>query len=447
MSKKRFDDIEEVIRKLAESGEPAFDERAWQKMEVLLDKEKDRKKPFFWLWFLIPVMLGAGALLYYFTGNFNRQDKSKFAISNVTKTSEKFKQGKTSEEITASVSPIKADNSKQPVANPATAEGNNIASEKQVSEVLQSEKNREYVVSIHKKNAGKNYDSKAGGRNTVYHTKARKSVAIIAGSAEEESETTAKPTDHLNLHAQDSEKYGTVPKLKNDSSASEKTPVTEEKQSVAITQVSGKKKEIRVKPSLSKFYFTAAVGAEMNGLKLFSYAQPVGRAGVAAGFQFTKKLSVEAGFYLSTKKYVAGPKDYKAKAGSYWGMVDMKSIDASCRVYEVPLSVRYNLVTDKKINYFSSIALSSFFMKKEDYHYYYYRFGLPHDASASYSGNQHLFSVLRISAGAEKKISSRFALNLSPGLSVPLAGVGEGQVKLYSLDLMLGLKFMPFSKK
>ena len=34
MSKKRFDDIEEVIRKLAESGEPAFDERAWQKMEV-----------------------------------------------------------------------------------------------------------------------------------------------------------------------------------------------------------------------------------------------------------------------------------------------------------------------------------------------------------------------------------------------------------------------------
>jgi hypothetical protein len=86
-------------------------------------------------------------------------------------------------------------------------------------------------------------------------------------------------------------------------------------------------------------------------------------------------------------------------------------------------------------------------MKKEDYHYYYIRYGAPRNASASYTGNQHLFSVLRITAGAEKKIASQFALNISSGFSVPLAGVGEGKVKLYSSDLMVGLKYTPKRKK
>jgi hypothetical protein len=156
---------------------------------------------------------------------------------------------------------------------------------------------------------------------------------------------------------------------------------------------------------------------------------------------------VQTGFYSSSKKYVAGPEDYKAKPGSYWGSVDITKIEANCLVYEIPLLLRYDLTTNKKINIFSSASLSSYLMKKEDYHYYYYRYGASHEASASYKGNQHLFSVLRFSAGVEKKISKQFSLNAAPGLAIPLAGVGEGQVKLFSTDLMVGLKFTPLSKK
>jgi hypothetical protein len=55
-SEKRYEHIENKIKEAAENNHIIFDEKAWKKMEVLLDKE-DKKRPFFWLWFLAPIAL------------------------------------------------------------------------------------------------------------------------------------------------------------------------------------------------------------------------------------------------------------------------------------------------------------------------------------------------------------------------------------------------------
>ena len=70
MSKKSFNDIEQAIKTAAEAHEPAFDEQAWKKMEALLDKDKDRKRPFiFWVWWLLPFLIGAGTISYFVFNN------------------------------------------------------------------------------------------------------------------------------------------------------------------------------------------------------------------------------------------------------------------------------------------------------------------------------------------------------------------------------------------
>ena len=86
-------------------------------------------------------------------------------------------------------------------------------------------------------------------------------------------------------------------------------------------------------------------------------------------------------------------------------------------------------------------------MKKEDYQIYYDHYGVPQQAAVSYTGNQNLFSVFRFSAGIEKKVSKNFSIMASPGIAIPLAGVGEGEVKLYTTDIMIGIKFTPSRKK
>ena len=85
--------------------------------------------------------------------------------------------------------------------------------------------------------------------------------------------------------------------------------------------------------------------------------------------------------------------------------------------------------------------------EKEDYYFYYDRYGAAHQANAYYSGNKNLFSILRLAAGVERKLSRQLSLNISPGVAIPLKGIGEGEVKLYSADLSIGLKFTPQRKK
>lgn len=213
--------------------------------------------------------------------------------------------------------------------------------------------------------------------------------------------------------------------------------------SVIARSVSDRKPKNRI----SRFYVIITGGAEASGVKLFASDKITGRAGLAAGYQLNKNISVQTGFFISNKKYVAGKNDYKAKAGSYWGMVDIKSINADCKVYEILLQLRYDFTAGKKLNLFATAGLSSYIMKKEDYYFYYDRYGAAHEAEAYYTGNKSIFSVLRFSAGVEKKISKNFSAFVSPGIAIPLAGVGEGEVKLYSTDLMIGLKLTPGRRK
>jgi len=78
--------------------------------------------------------------------------------------------------------------------------------------------------------------------------------------------------------------------------------------------------------------------------------------------------------------------------------------------------------------------------------YYYTYNNNYYEKARSYTGNKNLFSVLSISAGIEKKLGPRFSFLAEPYLSFPLAGVGEGSVKLYSAGLQIGLKYSPFFK-
>ena len=69
MDKKQFDHIENRIREAAENSEPAFDEYAWTKMEVRLNKEDNRRRRFLLWWFLLPLVFITAGTGYYFLSN------------------------------------------------------------------------------------------------------------------------------------------------------------------------------------------------------------------------------------------------------------------------------------------------------------------------------------------------------------------------------------------
>jgi hypothetical protein len=200
--------------------------------------------------------------------------------------------------------------------------------------------------------------------------------------------------------------------------------------------------------NFSGVFILAAVGAEASSTKLLSFKNssisPV--YGVGLGYSFNKRISVQTGFYAAAKKYIAGPGDYKVKAGSYLSTVNIINVDANCMIYEIPLSVQYNWIIRPKTNYFASAGLSGYIMKKEKYNYTYERYNTIYRYPYDYTKNTHLLAALRLSAGIEKQVGRKLFVQAAPVINIPLQGVGEGQVKLFTTGLQVGLKYFPFKK-
>ena len=452
MSKKSFNDIEQAIKAAAEAHEPAFDEQAWKKMEALLDKDKDRKRPFiFWVWWLLPFLIGAGTISYFvFNNNSINKDQINIAAQKNENTNPAQQKENTSSENKSNSNIGINDDVKLNTGiistgskpQPASVKNNNKIN----ADVPVLIKKKLINPEVSKSNQQSNDEILASKRKLRDTDKGKMKANITSASPEPENEND----ETVAADKPDAEKNKTAEPVKAEEVMVIKVDATKttdkEIEKVIDSVVQKLSSDKKPKNKISRLYIIAAAGAEGNGVKLFKAGKITGRAGLGLGYQINKHISIQTGFYVSNKKYAAAGSDYKTKPGTYWNIVDIKTIDANCRVYEIPLSVVYNFTPGKKLNIFAAAGLSSYIMKKEDYFFYYDRYGTSHKAEVYYSGNKSLFSVLRLSAGVEKKISNSFSIFASPGVAIPIAGVGEGEVKLYSADITIGLKFFPLQK-
>lgn len=202
---------------------------------------------------------------------------------------------------------------------------------------------------------------------------------------------------------------------------------------------------------LQRFYLYAGAAPEFS----FTSGSQAGKTTLAwgggLGFQPAKKLSIQAGFFVTKKIYSAAGNAYTPKPGSYYDNENykIKNVEADCAIFEIPLQARYDFLQQKKQSFFMMASLTSTIMKEEYYSYDYTRYGQQAYSSHTYStGSFKLFSGAGISIGLERKIGRSFYLMLAPYYNFPLRGVGEGSVKLNAAGILTGLRYqLPFPKK
>ncbi len=435
MDKKRFDHIEQDMRAAAEGWEPPFDEGAWEQMEKMLEGENDRKRPVAWWMWLLPLLLVTGTTLYFVFNNDNNSSEKTPAITVQNIPAGNQIAGKpTNENLT------------NPVDNNAT-NNTNVAVTDDVFSKQQLAANGRARINVWPAAAsttGNSSDDIKDTRRISDQQNGRMKMSVNGGVVSGDEEKTNRDEPVEEATKENKQPVGSLQKDVAKTPAPVTTKTTETKQQEPVTQKQKDKKEKQQQPS--KFYFSLFAGMEGNAVDFPGLNKISPRAGFTVGYQLTKNLSVQTGFFAGSKKYVAGRYDYKAKPGSYWSTVDITKVDADCRVFEIPVALRWDFNPSAKWNAFAGTGLSSYIMDKEDYAYDYIRYNNPYHAKASYTGNQHLFSVLRITGGVERKLSKQFSVGINPGLAIPLAGVGEGQIKLFSTELLLSLKYRPFKK-
>jgi hypothetical protein len=412
-SKKQFEYIENKIKEAAENSQPAFEEKAWKAMESLLDKDPKKRRPLFWLWFVLPLTLAGGLGLYVLLNHSSETDPSiaenpqsssiKNSVEKNTGTDKPIIINKDNGEIKNEVDLKNSKTAKKPVLALSR-----LKSKSSLKLNIQNSLVQDDVISpIAEKSSLTNTSTTTTIITSPTQHDASKDVSIIT-----------KPNENIN------------DKVVAD--AKENNVVKQEKKTK--DKKTGNKKG---------FYLFASAGPDAGAVKPFSFnnSTVTAKYGLGVGYQVNNKWSVQTGLYASQKKYIAGAGDYHPKAGSYWNVVQIKKIDASCLVYEIPLSVRYNFKQTRSASFYAGVGLSSYIMKKEDYNYYYIRDNVYHEAYWEYTGNKHFFSALTFSAGIEKNISSKISVIAEPSVTLPLSGVGDGRVKLFSTTLQAGLKY------
>jgi len=158
--------------------------------------------------------------------------------------------------------------------------------------------------------------------------------------------------------------------------------------------------------------------------------------GILATSRFTDRWSISVGALYAKKFYRAGFDHYRPASGwpSYGTLPEW--VDADCRVIDIPLTVNYTWRQRPQSSWFLSAGLSSYVMLSETYLFRYAGYGDTYQYRIE-NENRHPLGIGNLSVGYRRQLSPTLSVTVQPFVKVPLTGIGNGNLKLYSTGVTL----------
>jgi hypothetical protein len=438
------DEINKKIKDAADQYHPAYDENAWDKMELLLDQHlpvrEKKKRRYFWIPF-ITLLVGGLFFVFYYSQTDHAVENSKGAETKKDVATPKLPQ----QEVPTTVVPLTS----SPLATTPASSLNSG-----------SPGLRNKVASDDSGNSNGKPPGNISGKSSL-NKSGKTDATVIIGSVEQETTSGNNAVENsINNEPQNSTKENDKPEtettiVNNPVAKEEFTKIKSDTASNAKevaksnnAKESNKKKVIsRGKRFGNNFGLDFSAGPDISGVG-FNAGRVAINYGIGASYAMSGKFTLRSGFYISDKIYSADKDEYHVPTGG--SNVDyLYNIDANCKVYEIPVIVDYNFAKSKNHQWFVSAGLSSYLMRKESYDYYYeYPSGNTYTKSWSISNqNQHYFSVLDLSGGYKYMFTKKASLLIEPYLKIPLSGLGAGKVKVNSGGVLFTYTLKPFYKK
>jgi hypothetical protein len=211
--------------------------------------------------------------------------------------------------------------------------------------------------------------------------------------------------------------------------------VAVQQEKVSMEAVKTNRQDSVMKKSiLSRFAIKATVAPDFSSDRFKTFDKMGWNYGLIVEYFFIEKLSLSAGVLWSRKFYSARDVAYSGYRA------DRASGD--CRMWDIPLNVKYYFMPSKKYSFFASAGVSSYLMKEENYVFEVdTNQGTNTYSKQIVNENKEWFKTLNVSFGMQKKINTRIAIQVEPFMKVPLAGVGEGNISLASFGSFFSVRY------
>lgn len=159
-------------------------------------------------------------------------------------------------------------------------------------------------------------------------------------------------------------------------------------------------------------------------------------AGLAFDYRIGKRWVFQGSGQYLLKNYIADQREYVAPSGFWPTRSYPSSTEGTCDMLQWSVDLRYNWLAKPKFSSFVSIGSSSWTILKEEYEFYYAKDypGLLYHWSSSQPKNYWL-SMAQMGIGIEKTIRPGLSLQVNWFAQMPLQGVGNGKVEIYSSGL------------
>ncbi|MEO1437460.1 MAG: outer membrane beta-barrel protein [Bacteroidota bacterium] len=197
-------------------------------------------------------------------------------------------------------------------------------------------------------------------------------------------------------------------------------------------------------PTRSKTEITVglAAGLEMVSAGTDDFGQFSYRFGLDTEYRFARTWSVGLGGHISRKIYEAQANDYKAPTGFWTRGVAAESTEAACTILEIPISATYYFNGFQRHSFYAKGGMTSYFMLREEYQYSYEN---PEpDLIKRWIGrnaNQHYFALLHFATGFQQRLGRSYVIQYEPYVQIPVSGVGHGNVKLFTIGTTVRFNF------
>ena len=314
----------------------------------------------------------------------------------------------------------------------------NETSEFSRSEKGSSLKEEKTVTGIEKSNAvthSENADNQLRGENK------------LAGSSTAGDQGNSVSTADLKSEVEQNRLSIDADLLKSRSFVSDRSNKLPEIQKTDTPQIAEPVKQADAKDVTPKLAVRFGFSPDLSSVGLKNFTKPGTAVSLLIEYLFLPKLYFQTGLIRSSKGYNAKPGEYEWP--SYWN--DQKarptSVDAICKVIEVPLNLRYDLSQNDRSRWFVGAGASSYYMQDEKYEYNY----APHTYNAKYyeknaATGWYWLSHLNASAGYEYRFSKKISLLAEPYVRVPIKRVGYGKVNLFTTGVWFSIRYTPHFK-
>lgn len=185
-----------------------------------------------------------------------------------------------------------------------------------------------------------------------------------------------------------------------------------------------------------QFAITVLGSSDMNGVNSFSQSKVGTNVGVLFSAGIIKRLTISTGAIYSSKPYITNIANYH---GGYIFPSAPTTVNADCRMIDVPLNLDYNLYNKHRNKFSVGTGISSYLMFHEAYNYTYGYYGSGPSTYNVPNPGKYYLSILNLQATYQRRINSKLGLDVQPYMKLPLSGVGLYNSKLQSTGVAIGL--------